>query len=297
MPEEIGKIALNAAQKVGFNISVEALEVVKKYATNGREAVNIIQLAGGLVLTEGRKEIERGDIEWVVNSGQYSPRPEKKVSPQPQVGLVNGLAVYGANMGIINEIEVSVIPTTKGQGKIVVTGIVEEEELSGLGGQKIRRKSMAKSSVENVLTVLRRNLDVDPRDYDIHVNFPGGIASDGPSAGVAIATAVYSAIKNIPIDNKIAMTGEVSIRGSVKPVGGVIAKVEAAKQAGANRVLIPKENWQQTFEKIEDIKVIPVERLEEVLELALLKTETDLENGRTKANKVVDLNIQPVPFT
>ena len=93
------------------------------------------------------------------------------------------------------------------------------------------------------------------------------------------------------------MTGEVSIRGSVKPVGGVIAKVEAAKQAGANRVLIPKENWQQTFEKIEDIKVIPVERLEEVLELALLKTETDLENGRTKANKVVDLNIQPVPFT
>lgn len=297
LPEEIGKIALNAAQKVGFNISVEALEVVKKYATNGREAVNIIQLAGGLVLTEGRKEIERGDIEWVVNSGQYSPRPEKKVSPQPQVGLVNGLAVYGANMGIINEIEVSVIPTTKGQGKIVVTGIVEEEELSGLGGQKIRRKSMAKSSVENVLTVLRRNLDVDPRDYDIHVNFPGGIASDGPSAGVAIATAVYSAIKNIPIDNKIAMTGEVSIRGSVKPVGGVIAKVEAAKQAGANRVLIPKENWQQTFEKIEDIKVIPVERLEEVLELALLKTETDLENGRTKANKVVDLNIQPVPFT
>ena len=296
LPEEIGKIALNAAQKVGFIISDEALEVVKKYATNGREAVNIIQLAAGLALTEGREELKRSDIEWVINSGQYSPRPEKKVSPQPQVGLVNGLAVYGANMGIINEIEVSVIPTTKGQGKIVVTGIVEEEELSGMGGQKIRRKSMAKSSVENVLTVLRRNLDVDPRDYDIHVNFPGGIANDGPSAGVAIATAVYSAIKNIPIDNKIAMTGEVSIRGSVKPVGGVIAKVDAAKQAGANRVLIPKDNWQQIFEKMEGIKVIPVERLEEVLELALLKTESDLENDKTRVKKVVDLNIQPLPF-
>lgn len=297
LPEEIGKIALNAAQKVGFIISDEALEVVKKYATNGREAVNIIQLAAGLALTEGREELKRSDIEWVINSGQYSPRPEKKVSPQPQVGLVNGLAVYGANMGIINEIEVSVIPTTKGQGKIVVTGIVEEEELSGMGGQKIRRKSMAKSSVENVLTVLRRNLDVDPRDYDIHVNFPGGIANDGPSAGVAIATAVYSAIKNIPIDNKIAMTGEVSIRGSVKPVGGVIAKVDAAKQAGANRVLIPKDNWQQIFEKMEGIKVIPVERLEEVLELALLKTESDLENDKTRVKKVVDLNIQPLPFS
>ncbi|NLT95880.1 MAG: ATP-dependent protease LonB [Clostridia bacterium] len=297
LPEEIGKIALNAAQKVGFKIAEDALEVVKKYATNGREAVNIIQLAAGLVLTEGREEIDRADIEWVVNSGQYSPRPEKKVSPQPQVGLVNGLAVYGANMGTINEIEVSVIPAAKGQGKIVVTGIVEEEELRGMGGQKIRRKSMARSSVENVLTVLRRNLDVDPRDYDIHVNFPGGIASDGPSAGVAIATAVYSAIKNIPIDNKIAMTGEVSIRGSVRPVGGVIAKVEAAKQAGATRVLIPKDNWQQIFEKMEGIKVIPVESLEEVLDLALLKTEKDMQNDRTKLKQVVELNVQPVPFS
>jgi len=294
LPEEIGKIAKNAAEKVGFSITDEGLEVVKKYATNGREAVNIIQLAAGLVLTENREEIGRADIEWVVNSGHYSPRPEKKVASRPQVGLVNGLAVYGANMGVINEIEVSVIPAVKGQGKIVVTGIVEEEELSGMGGQKIRRKSMARSSVENVLTVLRRNLDVDPRDYDIHVNFPGGIASDGPSAGVAIATAVYSAIKNIPIDNKLAMTGEVSIRGNVKPVGGVVAKVEAAKLAGATRVLIPKENWQRVFEKIEGIQVIPVESLEEVLEMALLESESNSEKVSCKQG--IELKTQPVPF-
>lgn len=72
---------------------------------------------------------------------------------------------------------------------------------------------MAKGSVENVLTVLRRNLKVDPRDYDIHINFPGGIPIDGPSAGVTIATAVYSAITATPVDNTVAMTGEVSIRG------------------------------------------------------------------------------------
>jgi len=277
LPEEIGIIAENAAQKVGFPITNDGLEVVKKYANNGREAVNIIQISAGLVLTEDRTEITRSDIEWVVNSGQYSPRPERKISAQPQIGLVNALAVYGSNMGIINEIEVSVILATKGQGKVIVTGIVEEEELSGMGGQKIRRKSMAKSSVENVLTVLRRNLDVDPRDFDIHVNFPGGIANDGPSAGIAIATAVYSAISNIPIDNKIAMTGEVSIRGHVKPVGGVVAKVEAAKQAGATRVLIPKENWQRIFENLPGINVIAVEKLEEVLELALLKRENESE--------------------
>lgn len=294
LPEEIEKIAQNAADKVGFAISNGALEVVKKYATNGREAVNIIQIAAGMVLTEDRKEISREDIEWVVNSGQYSPRPEKKVAPIPQVGLVNGLAVYGSNMGIINEIEVSVIPARKGRGKIVVTGIVEEEELSGMGGQKIRRKSMARSSVENVLTVLRRNMDVEPRDFDIHVNFPGGIPNDGPSAGIAIATAVFSAIKNLPIDNRIAMTGEVSIRGHVKPVGGVVAKVEASRQAGATRVLIPKDNWQRIFENMDGIKVIPVERLEEVIDLAIIKKRKPEGDFNAKAPNI-DIN-NPLPF-
>lgn len=270
LPEEIGYIARNAAEKVQFPIDFDAVEVVKKYATNGREAVNIIQIAAGIALTEGKKEIKRGDIEWVVNSGQYSPRPEKKIIPTPQVGLVNGLAVYGPNMGIVTELEASVIPAIKGKGQLIVTGIVEEEELSGAGGQKIRRKSMAKGSVENVLTVLRRNMNVDPRDYDIHVNFPGGTPIDGPSAGIAIATAVYSAIKGLVVDNKVAMTGEVSIRGNVKPVGGVVAKVEAAKQAGATRVIIPKDNWQAIFEEMDGIKVIPVEKLEEVIRLSLI---------------------------
>ena len=271
LPEEIGIIAKNAAAKVEFPIAENAVDVVNKYATNGREAVNIVQIAAGIVLTDGRKEISRGDIEWVVNSGQYSPRPEKLISPLPQVGLVNGLAVYGPNMGIVTELEASVIPTRKGRGKVIVTGIVEEEEINGMGGQKIRRKSMAKGSVENVLTVLRRNMDVDPRDFDIHVNFPGGTPIDGPSAGIAIATAVYSAIKNIVVDNKVAMTGEVSIRGSVKPIGGVVAKVEAARQAGATKVIIPRENWQAIFETLEGIKVIPVDKLEEVIQIALLE--------------------------
>lgn len=286
MPEEIGEIANNAAENVHFTITDDAIEVLKRYCTNGREAVNMIQIAAGIGIGEERKEITKEDIQWVVNSGQYSPRPDKKIIAKPQVGLVNGLAVYGSNMGMVNEIEVSVLKSNKLAGKVTVTGIVEEEELSGVGGQKIRRKSMARSSVENVLTVLRRVLGIETRDYDIHVNFPGGAPVDGPSAGIAMATAVYSAIKNIPIDNKVAMTGEVSIRGQVKPIGGAVAKVDGARQAGATRVIIPKENWQEIFGSLKDVEVIPVENLEEVLKLALLKDES-MDKEVFTANHIV----------
>ncbi|MDW7673031.1 MAG: ATP-dependent protease LonB [Bacillota bacterium] len=282
LPDEIGIIAKNAANKINYKMGEEAKNVVKKYATNGREAVNIIQIAAGITLSRGDDEIVPGDVEWVVNSGQYSPRPEKKIPLKPQVGLVNGLAVYGPNMGTLIEIEVSVIPTNKGKGQIILTGIVEEEEMGGADGKKVRRKSMVKGSVENVLTVLRRNKDVDPRDYDIHVNFPGGIPIDGPSAGITVATAVYSAIRNIPIDNTVAMTGEVSIRGNVRPIGGVVAKVEAARQAGAKKVIIPRDNWQEIFKEITDVEVVPVDHLDQVLEHSLLK---DLNEVKVDAIK------------
>lgn len=267
-PDEIGVIALNAAKKVNFGIEEKAVDVIKKYASNGREAVNIIQIAGGIALSENRKEIRLEDIEWVVNSGQYTPRPEKKISPRPQVGFSNGLAVYGPNMGTLIEIEVTAIPVEKGRGTIIVTGIVEEEEMGG-DVRKLRRKGTAKGSVDNVVTVLRKFLDVDPRDYDIHLNFPGGIPIDGPSAGTTVATAIYSAIKNIPVDNLVAITGEISIRGYVKPVGGIKAKIEAAKQAGAKKVLIPKENWQEIYKNC-GIEVIPVETIQEVIGYALV---------------------------
>ncbi len=264
LPDEIGAIAVNALKKIGFPFNQEAVEVVKKYATNGREAVNIVQLAAGLATTDGRQYLEAADVEWVANSSQLPPRPEKKIPAAPQVGLVNGLAVYGPNMGTLLEIEVTATPALPGAGKFTITGVVDEEELGG-GSKTLRRKSMARGSVENVLTVLRR-YGFKTEDYDLHVNFPGGLPIDGPSAGIAIAAAVASAINNTPVDNKIAMTGEVSIRGKVKPVGGVVAKVEAAFQAGAEKVLIPKENWQEIFSGIDGMQVIGIETMEEVFE-------------------------------
>ncbi len=268
LPEEIGSIASKALKKIGFPDCPSAIEVVKKYATNGREAVNIIQLAAGMALTDQRRELSAADIEWVVNSSHIPPRPEKKVHPRPEIGLVNGLAVYGPNLGMLLDIEVTAIQAAQpGTGQFTITGVVDEEEMGG-GSRTLRRKSMARGSVENVLTVLRR-LGLQPYDYDMHINFPGGIPIDGPSAGVSMAVAIASAIKRIPVDNHLAMTGEISIHGKVKPVGGVIAKVEAAFQAGATRVIIPKENWQEVFAGLNGLEVIPVDSVEELLYHAL----------------------------
>jgi len=271
-PDEIYLIAKNAADKIQFKIEEPALNVLTKYAKNGREAVNIIQIASGIAQSEKRKTILPKDVEWVVNSGQYSPRPEMKIPPAPEVGTVNGLAVYGPNMGTLIEVEAVAIPTEPGQGQLQITGIVDEEE-TGAMGRTMRRKSLARSSVENVLTVLRANFGLRPQDYDIHVNFPGGVPIDGPSAGVSIVTAIYSAITKLKVRHDVAMTGEVSIHGKVKPVGGVVAKIEAARLAGVKKVLIPKDNWQDIFADMQELTIQPVADIEEVIAEALV-TET-----------------------
>lgn len=271
--KEIGEIARQALKRTGVRFEEEVIRIIQKYATNGREVVNIVQTAVGLAFTEKRNQVLASDVEWVVHNSQLSPRPELKMPDSPQVGVATGLAVSGPNMSTLLEVEVTAVPAErKGGGSLRITGVVDEEELGG-GSRTLRRKSMAKGSVENVMTVLRRN-GFSPDDYHLHVNFPGGVPVDGPSAGVTIAAAIVSAIRGIPVDNRLAMTGELSIHGRVKPVGGVVAKVDAARQAGASRVIIPEENMQSLFGKMEGIEVIPVRRLEEVLDLALLKEET-----------------------
>ena len=296
-PDEVELIAENAARKINFGLENRAVEVIKKYATNGREAVNIIQIAAGIAQNDGRQGIAVEDIEWVVSSGQYNPRPERRVPDSPQVGLAIGLAVYGPNMAMIIEVEVATVPATRGKGQVVVTGVIEEEEI-GSAGHRLRRKSMAKGSVENVITVLRRYLGVDPRDFDIHVNFPGGVPVDGPSAGIAVATAIYSALTGVPVDPKVAMTGELSIRGHVKPVGGIVAKIEAAGWAGAERILIPSENWQEMMrEQKGGTQVIPVQNLAEVFRLSLLLDQAEKRDEALAAARVAtEEAVAPVPI-
>lgn len=284
-PEEIGIISKNACEKSNFEIEERAIEEIKKYATNGREAVNIIQITGGLALTEGRKKITLQDVQWVIESGHYSPRPSNKIGEAPAVGYVNGLAVLGPNIGMMIEIEVSSIKLpTKGRGRLIVTGIIDREETNA-PGRSYQRRSTASDSVDNVLTVIKKFFKVDPKDYDIHVNFPGGVPIDGPSAGITMVTAIYSAITNQPVDHRLAMTGEISIRGAVKPVGGIVSKIEAAKEAGCTRVLIPKDNYQERFKEFK-IEVIPVENIEEVIQLAMEVKPADTKSNYT--NDTID---------
>lgn len=228
----------------------------------------MVQIAAGLALTESRSAISQADMEWVATMGQYSPRMDRRVRTEAQVGLVNGLAVYGPNLGAVLEVEVVARRAEGRPAALTVTGIVDEEEMGG-AGRTVRRKSMAKSSVENVLTVLDSLTELRPRAYDLHVNFPGGIPLDGPSAGVAIAVAVCSAITGQAVEPAVAMTGELSIRGEVKPVGGIVPKVEAARLAGCQRVFIPRDNWQELFRGQVGLAVVPITTLAELLDHVL----------------------------
>ncbi|WP_045523468.1 ATP-dependent protease LonB [Neobacillus niacini] len=265
--EEIIQVGKKAAEKVKLDISEVGLGILSTYARNGREAVNMVQISAGLAITDERNFIKDEDLEWVAHSSQLSPRMERKINDDSRIGLVNGLAVYGPNTGALLEIEVTVIPA-KDKGTINITGIVDEESIGGQG-KSIRRKSMARGSIENVITVLR-SMGVPAGDFDIHVNFPGGVPIDGPSAGIAMATGIYSAIYKIPIDNKVAMTGEISIHGNVKPIGGVYPKVKAAQKAGATTVIIPEENMQSILNEIKGIRIVPVTHLSEVFDIALV---------------------------
>ncbi|MGB9859177.1 MAG: ATP-dependent protease LonB [Moorellaceae bacterium] len=287
LPEEIGIIVKNAVRKIGLSIREEAVEIIKRYATNGREAVNIVQLAAGLAITDRRHLISLEDVEWVVSSGQYSPRQQYHIPREPQVGVVNGLAVYGPNMGTLVELEACVHFVGNRRGQVKVTGVIEEEEMGSQDGRRLKRKSMARNAVDNVLTVVRSLLNIDPLDYDIHLNFPGSIPVDGPSAGLSMVIAIYSALTGIPVNNLVAMTGEVSIRGAVKPVGGIVAKVEAARLAGVKKVLIPFDNWQESFRHLKDVGVIPVRWVNEALEQVLCREKFNSREGLSSHPQVL----------
>ncbi|MEY8756212.1 ATP-dependent protease LonB [Peribacillus frigoritolerans] len=268
--EEIIAVAKNASDKVGITISDKGLQSISDYARNGREAVNMIQTLAGISINENRTFIREEDIDWMAHSSQLTQRMDRKIESNSKIGLVNGLAVYGPNSGALLEIEVTVMAASDEKGSINITGIVEEESIGGGSGKSVRRKSMAKGSIENVITVLR-SMGVPANQFDIHVNFPGGSPVDGPSAGIAMATGIYSAIYKIPVDHTVAMTGEISIHAGVKPIGGVIPKIKAAKLAGAKKVIIPAENMQPLLSEIKGIEIIPVSNVKEVLDQALKK--------------------------
>lgn len=278
--DSVIQIAKNTIERAGFDRAPNICKKIADYASNGRETVNIVQSVLSLAILEGRHCIEQKDLEWVLEAGRYQVLPVKTISKKQRVGVVNGLAVYGdGTRGMLLTLEAYVQKTKNEKGTLTVTGIIEEEALKSRQGES-KRKSNARASVENVLTALEQMTGVCIKEYDVHINFTGGIPVDGPSAGIAIFCAVYSALYHVKVDNKIAMTGEVSIYGDVLPVGGVSAKIAGAKEAGAKKVLIPADNWQSQFSEM-DIAVKPIstvnEAIREIFDTVKEKKEKEIQ--------------------
>jgi len=182
-----------------------------------------------------------------------------------QVGRVNGLAVMGEDSGIVLPIIAEVTPTqSTTEGHIIATGML---------------KNIAREAVQNVSALIKKTTGKDISRMDVHIQFVGTYEGvEGDSASISIATAVLSAIQGIPVDQTVAMTGSLSVRGDVLPVGGVTYKIEAAALAGIKTVLIPKSNMGDVL--IEDeykdkIRIIPVSNIEEVLEYSLVGGEKE----------------------
>jgi Lon-like ATP-dependent protease len=172
--------------------------------------------------------------------------------------------VFGPGTACVIDVETEVLEAAEGRrGEIIITGIIEEEEM-GKGNHILRRKSMVMSSVENVRTALSTQMGLKPYSYDIHVNFPGGTPVDGPSAGLAIAVSMYSAMTKKPVPPRVAFTGEISLHGEIRPVGGVDQKLNAAEECRLSRVFVPQGNWQERYLD-RQVKVVPASHLSEVI--------------------------------
>jgi len=242
-----------------------------------RELGGLVRVAGDLAVSEGKDLVTS---EYVIRAKDIARSLEQQVADRylkmrkayqsfktegVEIGTINGLAVMSADpsmsefSGLILPIVAEVTPAgSKSEGKIIATGRLGE---------------IAKEAVQNVSAILKKYMGKDISKRDIHIQFVGTYEGvEGDSASIAVATAVISAMENVPILQEVAMTGSLSVHGAVLPIGGVTAKIEAAAKAGLRKVLIPKANMQDVL--IEDkykskIEIIPVETLKDVLENAL----------------------------
>jgi len=248
-----------------------------------RELGGLIRVAGDIAHEQNAKVV---DFKHVIDAKRIARSLEQQVTDRAIekrkeyntlitegsiVGVVNGLAVLNSESsmseysGIVMPIVAEVTPAqTKEGGKIIATGKLGE---------------IAKESVQNVSALIKKYTGEDISNHDIHVQFIGTYEGvEGDSASVSVATAVISALEGVEVDQSVAMTGSLSVRGSVLPVGGVTAKIEAAAEMGIKTVLVPKENMKDVL--LEDryigvIKVQPVETLRDVLQFALVGSKKE----------------------
>ncbi|WP_288678596.1 Lon family ATP-dependent protease [uncultured Clostridium sp.] len=256
---DIEKIVLNAAKKLNVKLEEGLEKKIASYTIEGRRAVNILADAYGHAIygLEGEVpedlEITSKDLNEVVSIGRFTPYEILENLEEKEVGHVYGLGVSGF-LGSTIEIEATAFKAKKkGAGKI---------RFNDTAG------SMAKDSVFNAASVIKRLTDKDINDYDIHVNVIGGGKIDGPSAGAAITICIMSALLEKPIRQDLAITGEISLRGKIKPVGGIFEKIYGARRKGIKLVTVPKDNENEIPKGLEDIEVKAISSIEELMEIA-----------------------------
>jgi ATP-dependent Lon protease len=257
---QICDIVEGAVERLGAKAARAVPALIASYTIEGRKAVQILADAYGQSLYRlypGRRgekpknpRIVEEDVRAVVRAGRLVQHTLVKGRATREVGKSFGLGVLH-HLGSIIEIEAVAFPAAQ-KGK----GTIRFNDTAG---------SMAKDSVFNATSVLRTVTGIDIADFDLHINVVGGGNIDGPSAGLAIFLALYSAVTKTPLPQDIAMTGELSIQGKVRGVGGIVEKFYAARQAGMSRVLVPKENAREIDAGLTGLKVVPVANVAQVL--------------------------------
>ena len=257
---DIVGIINNAAKKLNVELEEGVAELISNYTIEGRKAVNMLADAYGYSLYESKQEhgnmISLKAIEEVISIGRYTPIERFENTEKSEIGHVYGLGVSGF-IGSTIEIE-AVAFESKKPGM----GIIKFNDTAG---------SMAKDSVFNAASVIRRITDKDIKDFDIHVNVVGGGRIDGPSAGAAITLAIISALTGRAVRQDLAITGEISLKGMVKPVGGIFEKIYGARRKGIKLVTVPKDNEKEIPLNLKDIDVKAISTIEELMEIAFVE--------------------------
>lgn len=249
---DITEIVMNSAEKLNVSINFENATCISSYTYEARKAVNILADCYSNAIskfgTSTKIEINEDVIREVISTSRLVEVNKNKSSHIAEIGKINGLGVNGF-LGSVIELEAICFLREDENGK------VRFNETAG---------TMTKDSLFNALSVIRKFTDENIDQYDIHVNCVGGGKVDGPSAGAAITCLVYSALLNIPARMDTCITGEISIRGDIKSVGGVREKILAAKRHGFKYVIIPKDNNADTI-GITGINIIAAGNIQEVI--------------------------------
>lgn len=259
-PAGIKQIVEKAASKLGVVLAGEVGDFICRYTSEGRQAVNLLADAYGLALyscgdQEGPVIIDEDIIKEVIHNNRLVPLKPPADLTTPRIGKVFGLAA-SAYRGSVLEIEALAFPASQaGKGKL------RFNEAAG---------KMARDSVFNATSVLQKVTGLDMGDYDIHFNVVGGGNVDGPSAGAALFLALYSTVRQVPLRQDLAVSGELSLQGRIEPVGGLMEKLYGARVAGIKNVLLPGGNRGELPAEISDLQVIYVHNVNELLREALV---------------------------